>query len=42
MWHTAVAAQQSGFVRGAAVVAVIAVTGLYLWVRERRGQKRRL
>jgi hypothetical protein len=34
--HTALAAQQSGFVRGVAAVAVLAVAGFYLWIRERR------
>lgn len=36
-----IAAQQSGFARGLAVVAVVAVAGLYLFVREQRGKKRR-
>jgi hypothetical protein len=39
--HTVAAAQQSGFARGVAVVAIVGVAGLYLWVRERRGKKRR-
>ncbi len=36
-----IAAQQSGFVRGIAVVAVLGVAGLYLFVREQRGKRRR-
>jgi hypothetical protein len=39
--HTAVAVQQSGFTRGLAIVGVIAVAGLYLYVRELRGKRRR-
>ncbi len=37
----AVAAQQSIAARSAAIVAVVAIAALYLWVRERRGKKRR-
>ena len=41
MLHTVVAAQQSGLARGAAIVVVLGVAGLYLYVREQRGKKRR-
>jgi len=37
-----VAAQQSGSVRGAAVVVILAVAAAYLYVRARRGKNRRL
>jgi hypothetical protein len=36
-----VAAQQSGFARAVGVVAILAATALYLYVRARRGKKRR-
>lgn len=36
-----VAAQQSGLTRALAVLAIVAAAGLYLWVREQRGKKRR-
>lgn len=36
-----IAAEQSGLVRGLAILGVIAVAGLYLYVREQRGKKRR-
>jgi hypothetical protein len=39
--HTALGAQQSIAARSAAVVVIVAVTGLYLWVREQRAKKRR-
>lgn len=37
----ALAAQQSIAARGAAILVIVGVTGLYLWVREQRGKKRR-
>ncbi len=37
----AIAAQQSGFARGVAVVVILGVAALYLYVRARRGKKRR-
>ena len=39
--HTVVAAQQSGLVRALAVVGFVGVAGLYLYVRELRGKRRR-
>lgn len=41
MLHMTIAAEQSGFARGAAIAAFIGVALLYLWVRDRRGKKRR-
>ncbi len=35
------AAEQSSLVRAAGVVVVVGITGLYLFIRELRGKKRR-
>jgi hypothetical protein len=39
--HTALAAQQSIAVRAVGILAIVVVTGIYLWVREQRGKRRR-
>jgi hypothetical protein len=37
-----IAAQQSGFARAIGVIAIVVAAAVYLYVRERRGRKRRL
>jgi hypothetical protein len=39
--HTVVAAQQSIVARSAGIAAILAAAALYLYVRDRRGKKRR-